>query len=196
MYDKRILYSSFLYGQKFPLRETNLTIILPIKPSLELFLQTIETYLCDNKEGDLIWNIKHQEILYLFTKYYNKDDLYKFFYPLYSDFVSFKSLVFTHADSAKDCRELAERCGYGLKTFRRTFKLDFGKPALQWLHERKAAQIKHQILSLDISFKEIIYQFNFTSASHFNKFCKKNLGETPTNLREKFAYNYSDGQIV
>lgn len=161
-----------------------------------MFLQTIETYLCDNKEGDLIWNIKHQEILYLFTKYYNKDDLYKFFYPLYSDFVSFKSLVFTHADSAKDCRELAERCGYGLKTFRRTFKLDFGKPALQWLHERKAAQIKHQILSLDISFKEIIYQFNFTSASHFNKFCKKNLGETPTNLREKFAYNYSDGQIV
>lgn len=189
-FDKQLLYASFLYGQKLSVQKENTSIILPIKSALKQILYTIDAYLNDKKKDDLIWNIKHQETLYVFTQYYTREDLYHFFYPLYIDFAAFKSLVLTHANRIKDCAELAECCGYSLKTFRRVFKQEFGKPVLQWLHENKAARIKRLILLSDVSFKEIIYQFGFTSASHFNKFCKKNLGETPTSMRAKFACNY------
>lgn len=188
-----MLYSSYLHGEKFPIREIDSMQTMPITPALKLFFQTIETYLSDKKGSNLIWEMKHKELFYIFTQYYNNEDLYRFFQILFSDFASFKSLVLIHADSAKDCGELAERCGYGIKTFRRIFKQQFGKPTLQWLHEQKAAHIKRLILSPDVLFKDIIYQFDFTSASHFNKFCKKNLGETPTNLRINSASMYTDG---
>lgn len=38
-----------------------------------------------------------------------------------------------------------------------------------------------------IPFSDIITEFNFSSAKQFNRFCKDNLHDIPSNLRNKYA---------
>lgn len=99
--------------------------------------------------------------------------------------VPFKNLVLSHYMKANDTQELADLCGYGVVTFRRIFKEEFGTSVYQWLLKKRSKHILYRLSFPYISFQEIIEEFNFTSPQQFNRFCKTNLGDSPTNLRKK-----------
>lgn len=89
-----------------------------------------------------------------------------------------------HYRKATNTEELAELCGYGLHTFRRLFKKEFGVPVYQWLIKKRAENIRYRLSQSFVPLTDIIDEFNFSSAQHFSSFCKQYLGDTPGNLRK------------
>ena len=153
--------------------------------ALDTFMESITHYLSDGTDTPHLWRMKHRELIHLLCQYYQPKELQAFFNPMVGESVPFRSLVIAHYRKASKAEELAELCGYSLSSFRRTFKSEFGIPAYQWLIEKRAEHISHKLSMAHISFVDIIDEFNFSSPQHFNSFCKRYLGDTPSNLRNK-----------
>lgn len=158
---------------------------------LNTFVKTVFFHYSNNIADNNFWNLKHQELIYLLAFYYPNDTI-DFFQALSPGISAFQYMVLRYSPMAKNCSELAESCGYTLKAFSKLFKKEFGQSVYRWLQERKAEQIEELITQSDISLKNIMYEFEFTSASHLNKFCKKYFGDTPTSLRQ----NIKEGNNV
>lgn len=157
---------------------------MPTHAILTEFFQNTILYVKDGITDYSLWQMKHMELIWLFTRYYAIEDLRSFFYPITHEQVAFKSLVLTHYRKANKAEELAELCGYSLSSFRRIFKSEFGITAYQWLIKKRAAHIRHRLLMTEMPLTDIIDEFNFSSAQHFSSFCKQYLGDTPINLRK------------
>lgn len=148
-------------------------------------MESISYYLADDTGDLLLWHLKHKELIRLFSRYYSAEELQAFFHPMTGEAVPFRNLVLSHYMKANDTKELADLCGYGLATFRRVFKEEFETPVYQWLLKKRSEHILYRLSFPYIPFQEIMEEFNFTSPQQFNRFCKTNLGDTPTNLRKK-----------
>lgn len=144
-------------------------------------------YIKDNKHEPALWGLKHKELIWLFTKYYTPEELRLFFHPMIDEDVPFKSLVLAHYRKAEYTDVLAEMCGYGLHTFRRIFKKEFGISPYKWLIMKRAEHIRHRLSLAYIPFADIIEEFHFSSPQQFTRFCKDNLGDTPVNLRRAYT---------
>lgn len=160
---------------------------LPAHEVIATFMQSICHYLTDGTGDLLLWHLKHKELIRLFSRYYEVEELQAFFHPMTGEEVPFKSLVLAHYMKANDTRELADLCGYGVATFRRIFKDEFGTAVYQWLIQKRAEHILYRLSFPYIPFHDIMEEFNFTSPQQFHRFCKANLGDSPTNLRKKHA---------
>ena len=155
--------------------------------SLITFLNTTILYIRDGQSDPSVWIIKHMELIWIFTHYYSNKELYSFFYPIMDEQIPFKSLVLAHYRKANKSKELASLCGYGIYTFHRTFKKEFGISVHQWLIKKRAENIKYRLSQTFISLTDIMDEFNFSSPQHFSHFCKKHLGDTPKSLRQKLT---------
>ena len=148
------------------------------------FMESICHYLADSTGDLLLWHLKHKELIRLLSRYYQADELQRFFHPMTGESVPFRSIVLSHYRKANSTGELAELCGYGVQTFRRVFRKEFDTTVYQWLIRKRAEHIRYRLSQTFIPLTEIIDEFNFSSPQHFNGFCKKYLGDTPGNLRK------------
>lgn len=174
---------SFLYSH----RHYNTKIYcckLIILESLQNFINGIIPYITDKAHDADLWRLKHKELIWLFTRYYDVEELQAFFHPMTDEQVPFRNLVLTHYRKANNTEELAELCGYGIHTFRRVFKKEFDIPVYQWLIKKRAENIRYRLSQSFVPLTDIIDEFNFSSAQHFSSFCKQYLGDTPGNLRK------------
>lgn len=153
---------------------------------LSHIMDGVEGYIMDKKHEPALWGLKHKELIWLFTQYYTPEELRLFFHPMTDEDVPFKSLVLAHYRQAEYTDVLAEMCGYGLHTFRRLFKKEFGISPYKWLMMKRAEHIRHRLSLSYISFADIIEEFHFSSPQQFTRFCKDNLGDTPVNLRRTY----------
>ena len=158
---------------------------LIVPESLQILMNGIISYITDETYDSELWYIKHKELIWGFTRYYGAEELRSFFHPMTDEQVPFRSLVITHYRKANNTVELAELCGYGVHTFRRIFKNEFGTSVYQWLIQKRAEHIKYRLSMSYFPLSDIIDEFNFSSAQHFNSFCKQYLGDTPGNLRKE-----------
>ena len=158
---------------------------LTIPKSLQILMTGIVSYLTDETHDTDLWKLKHKELIWVFTRYYDVEELRSFFHPMTDEQVPFRNLVLTHYRKANNTEELAELCGYGVHTFRRIFKNEFATPVYRWLIQKRAEHIKYRLSMSYIPLSDIIDEFNFSSAQHFNSFCKQYLGDTPGNLRRE-----------
>lgn len=159
---------------------------LTIPDSLQILIAGIVSYLTDETHDSDLWKLKHKELIWVFTRYYDAEELQSFFHPMTDEQVPFRSLVMTHYRKANNTDELAELCGYGVHTFRRIFKNEFGVSVHQWLIRKRAENVKFRLSQTYILFADIIDEFNFSSPQEFNRFCKANIGDTPSNIRQKY----------
>lgn len=157
---------------------------LTVPESLQILISGIISYLTDEMHDNDLWKLKHKELIWGFTRYYEPEELQSFFHPMTDEQVPFRNLVLIHYRKANNTEELAELCGYGVHTFRRIFKNEFGTPVYRWLIQKRAEHIKYRLSMSYIPLSDIIDEFNFSSAQHFNSFCKQYLGDTPGNLRK------------
>lgn len=153
---------------------------------LSHLLDSVKGYIFDQKEETALWDLKHRELMWLFAKYYSREELQLFFHPMTNEQIPFKSLVYAHYRKAEYTDKLAEMCGYPLHTFRRLFKDEFGVSPHRWLTIKRAELIKCRLSLNYIPFSDIIDEFNFSSPQQFNRFCKDNLGDAPTALRNNY----------
>ena len=160
---------------------------LTIPKLLQILVTGIVSYLTDETYDSDLWKLKHKEVIWAFTRYYDAEELRSFFHPMLDEQIPFKKRVMAHYRKANNTEELAKLCGYGVHTFRRIFKTEFGTPVYQWLIQKQAEHIKYRLSRSYIPLSDIIDEFNFSSAQHFNSFCKQYLGDTPGNLRKRNA---------
>lgn len=165
---------------------------LAVAPSLHTLLESISFHITERKGDHQLWQIKHDELIWVFIRYYSHEELYAFFYPMANEKTPFKSLVLTHYRRAEYTDSLARMCGYGLHAFRKIFKQEFGISPYKWLNMKRAEHIRYRLSLPYIPFCDIIDEFNFSSAQQFSRFCSTNMGDSPSNLRKQYikeAYN-------
>lgn len=155
----------------------------------------ISGYLNDKKHEPILWGLKHKELIWLFTKYYSPEELRLFFHPMTDKEMLFKSLVLAHYRKAEYTDKLAEMCGYGLHVFRRKFKQEFGISPHKWLIKKRAELIRYRLSFEYILLSDIIEEFHFSSPQQFIRFCKDNLGDAPTILRQKYKAEVTNVNI-
>ena len=172
--------------------QTNQFFILSSSPIVKNFVSNILFYIKENQRKTLetcIWYLKHKELIQLFRYSYHYSELHFFFYSLERYELPFREKVIQYYLKAYNAKELASLCGYGLSTFQRLFYKEFGKTVYRWMLEQKASHILYMLQHSDISFKEIIHEYNFSSHAHFCRFCLNYLKNTPTNLRKTTKRN-------
>ena len=127
--------------------------------------------------------IKKQELYFLLKTYYTDKEIIELFYLSLNKNLTFREAVYQNYMQVKTVEELATLLGYGIKTFRKLFKENFSETPSKWIQKQILFQIKGMILEKDISFKQIMFEYKFTSSSHFYHFCHKHFGATPTQIR-------------
>lgn len=156
---------------------------IPIKPILLRCMEQVQRYLQGSICCYHLQELKRKEISMLLKHLYSVEELA----PLITDMLQasndFKANVFYHAPNAKNAKELAQLCGYSIKTFERTFKQRFDTTPYQWMNKQKKLQLLEYLANNDLSIKQIAITLQFASSSHLNTFCKKEFGVTTSQLR-------------
>lgn len=148
-------------------------------------LELVGQYLENNFLNYPLYELKRTELFYLLKKLYRKEELDYFFYLSSTHSAEFERLIAENYIKAKTVTDLAQMIGYGVNSFRMKFKKVFGIPAYEWLMQEKSKRLLVAIANSEDDFKNIIDEFDFSSHSHFYKFCKARFGYSPTELRKK-----------
>lgn len=128
---------------------------------------------------------KIKEFLFLLGLYYEKEELYDFFYPILSSDLTFSQFVINNHQKVRTTKELAELANYSLSGFQKRFQKVFGQSAHSWMKKERLKLIFDDISHTSKTLKELSVIHGFSNASHFNDYCKSNLGFTPGYIRKK-----------
>lgn len=69
-------------------------------------------------------------------------------------------------------------------------KTQSGKPAIKHIHERLVMEARRLLFHTTNPMKEIAYDLGFSDASYFNRFFKRETGDTPAGYRSKIREMY------
>ena len=159
---------------------------LPIRPRLREFLDLVMHCLDDGLPCAHYHELKREEFFLLVRAYYSKEELAALFRPLLGIDHDFRRQVLEVC--AKGCCDIAAMAGQlnmSTATFQRKFKQTFHETAGQWLLNRKAERIVHQLKTTSLTFDQICFENGFSSPAYFSNFCKRVFGKTPTQLRNE-----------
>ena len=163
---------------------------LRLKPILKGCLDNLQSVILNedvtNDLKEYICSVRWQEILYIISKAYTLKEVSKFFLLVKCSQLPFKEKVYVNKESAKTSTQLAALCGYSTRDFARKFNDIFHTSPYKWMQEQKANEILEQ-LKTDAAIKDIIFQFEFSSAAHFTNFCKKRFNKTPSEIRKEYG---------
>jgi len=148
------------------------------------YLNSIVKTMSNGLKCTLFHELKQKELLYYLITYYPKKDLAAFFAPLFSHDFQFAKMVHDNYESVKNIEDLAARANYSLSGFKKRFIKVFGISPRHWIENEKAKKIYHEINCTQKTLKEIAIEYEFSSESHFNKFCKRAYQMSPSALRE------------
>ncbi|MEG2471005.1 MAG: helix-turn-helix domain-containing protein [Bacteroidales bacterium] len=156
---------------------------LPICQTLYHYLLLLKMYISDGINCRYLHEIKQKELFMIFRTHYSKEDLAQFFYPMIGISLDFRSTVMEYYMDAKTAKQLAGYCGYSQIYFHNLFVAEFGEPPYKWMQRQKAKHIIGRLGQSNVSIKEIVDEFNFSSRCHFNKYCKSQYGDTAAKIR-------------
>lgn len=127
---------------------------------------------------------KLEELLILMRMFYPKDLLTHFFQTLQIIDYAFKKTILLQHANARTVEELASIVNLSRSGFHQHFKKVVGKSPSRWMNEVKAQQVLYELTVTLKPIKQIWIEQGFSSASYFNQFCKKYLGNTPARIRK------------
>lgn len=155
---------------------------LPIKDPIDSYIQLLSIYLSAGIKCEHLIDLKKDEFFLSLRWFYSKEDLARFFYPILYCTCSFRQNVMKSLEHANSVSELIEACNMSKSLFYKRFKDEFGTSAKQWLINQLKDRIRKKILEPEITAKDLMNEFNFSSPEHLNLFCKKQFGMTPSQL--------------
>lgn len=107
---------------------------------------------------------------------------------------NFKNFVYEYYKEVCNVQDFAALANMNVRSFQRKFKEEFKVSAHDWLKERRAERILHDLRNTNKSFAEIAEDYGFSASSYFITFCKRYFGQTPKQLRLHSEALYSDAQ--
>ncbi|MGL4331291.1 MAG: helix-turn-helix domain-containing protein [Bacteroidales bacterium] len=153
---------------------------------LSLYFDQIELYYQDGMgHHNTLHDLKLRELAFILKEYYSEEICFSCLSDQVVRNSEFKDKVMESYLKARTVVELAEICGYGLKSFQRMFNLHFGETPYQWMRKQMSSHIEAKLKDSSIPIKQIVAEFGFSSVSHFNTYCKKYFGATPKRFRDK-----------
>ncbi len=175
-----------VYTQKQPIEKKHSDdelFVLDMNHLLELYV----SLLCQCSDAGLCtpqyMEIKVQEFLCIMNVSYTGQQIENFFKPILSSDRVFSEFIYSAYRKVKPEQDLADLAYYSLSGFKKRFKKVFSMAPAQWLKMKKAEDVYYELNQGQKSFKQICEEYNFSSTSHFNTFCKKYLGATPGIIR-------------
>jgi AraC-like DNA-binding protein len=159
--------------------------LLPINKRIQDFLLLLTRILKDGLKCSYLFELKLKEVLYYLRAYYPKEELILFFAPIASNDATFSELIYEHANHVKTVHELAKITNYSLSGFKKRFQKNFGISAHEWITKQKAKKIYHEINCSRKTFTDISIEYNFSSPSHLDNFCKRVFGYSPGEIRKQ-----------
>lgn len=139
-------------------------------------------------------SIKEKELFIILRTSYSKQEIVNLFHEIIGTNMSFKAAVLLHVDRVNNREELAQAMGMSITDLARKFKVEFGESVYSWLLKQKNKKIIYRLAQPGASVKEIVYEFGFSSAASFNKYCKKNFGNSPRELVRQLKDKHIDNQ--
>lgn len=160
---------------------------LKIRPRIIEYLLGIKNYLKDGITCPLMHSTKLREFSILLRAYYTHDEVLDFFLPTVKYNHNFELFIMKNYLKMKGVQEFIDLSGLNVNTFNRKFKMHFGETPYQWLVKQKSKHILHELMIKDKSIAKIMRDFDFSDASHFNRYCKNMFGKSPSEIRKKGA---------
>jgi AraC-like DNA-binding protein len=154
---------------------------IPIRYPLDNFLTTMTLYLDEGLNCEHLHEIKEKELFLILRAFYSKKDMTRLFHEIVGE-SDFRSLIMHNYMKVRNVGELASLANMGRTTFDCKFKSVFGTSARQWMLNQIARHVKAKAMDPDITISDLMQEFNFNSATHFNWFCKKQFDCTPLEL--------------
>lgn len=98
-------------------------------------------------------------------------------------FYKFQNLINNYYLSKRTVKEYANLLHVTANHLSERIKEETGKTALYFISNRLLTEAKNLLAYSDLGMKEIAYTLNFASPSHFGKFFKSNMDQTPLQYR-------------
>lgn len=157
--------------------------VLSFSPLLADYMEGFEMAFRQRCTCGLIIRIKLEEFFFWMGYSYSLEDRRRFLGNLTGPDDSFAHLVYENYLNAGTVAQLAEKTCCSLPNFEKRFKKRFGMPPTVWIALQKAKIILPEICNSEKPFKQIAFEYGFSSGAHFTAFCRKNFGRTPSELR-------------
>ncbi|NDW09979.1 AraC family transcriptional regulator [Dysgonomonas sp. 520] len=152
---------------------------------MNAYINSLLTYRDKNVDYNLLAEIKVKELIYILKASYTEEQLFNFFCTYQTNDSFFTERVRILSYNTKNIKELAYKTNYSYSGFNKKFRKVFGTTAYSWLKKQRTNMVYHDIYHTDKTLKQISTDNKFCSLSHFNEFCHKNLGKSPSEIRRK-----------
>ena len=160
------------------------TAVLPVKPLLLRYLRLTSDILHERLFCVHYQRITVETVFLLLRGFYTKEELALLFRPVLGKGFDFRDQVQRHYSVWNTVKELAAAMGMSLATFNRKFLDAFGKPAGQWLLEKKKECILRDLLATKDTVADLADKYRM-SPNYFSAFCKENFGRSPSDIRNR-----------
>lgn len=162
--------------------------VLPIRIPLDEYVRMLIFLLEDGLKCVNFMQMKVDELLLLLRAYYTKEELRDFFSYILNPNAVFIEFIRRNWMNYKTITELAEAMNISPQHFNKRFKEIFNQSPGSWIQDQKAKLILSEIRAGVKSFQQISDEYGFAAQSHFNRFCKKMLGDNPNSLRRGTSF--------
>lgn len=126
---------------------------------------------------------KQQELFILLRVFYTLEELYNLLRSVVGREIGFKDFVLQHYADISSVKSFAVQAKMSLSSFQRKFKQEFGRPASQWLIERRAEHLLRKLRNTDKPLSTIAQEMDFSSLNYLCVFCKQHFGMKPSEVR-------------
>lgn len=184
-------------GESGPSEEREHIGLLEINSRLWYFITGVMDCVADGLHCRCWAEMKIKEFFYLLRVYYPKDQLRDFFTLILSEDTSFSEYVRGNWLRLYSVQQMATSLHMTRKQFTLRFIKIFGENPSQWMTRHRARKVYAEIASTNSPLKHIAQENAFSDDSQLTRFCKKQFGKTPSEIRlESTGENKSrKGQI-
>lgn len=158
---------------------------LEIRDRLHKFLGLLICYLEDGANCIHFHETKLRELFWNIRFYYSRQELALFFYTIIGRSQDFKNKVLNSCGKCRTVKDMASTCSMSLSAFKRQFMLEFGEAPIAWMQKQLLGEIKYKLSVTDLPLGTIANELEFSSLAYFSKYCKRCLGYSPTELRQR-----------
>jgi AraC-like DNA-binding protein len=126
-------------------------------------------------------------LFFIFRGYYSREELARLFYPIIAKNPDFKDAILSNLPKFKTIKDMMDVVRMGRTQFFEVFKNNFGVTAKQYMMSLMDDRIIEKAAEPNITTKDLMYNFDFDSQSHFYHYVKQHFGCTPKELIERFS---------
>lgn len=174
------------YLEKSDLSYAHSNSVMPMNSMLKGFFQSMDKDVFSLFDEKSFRDMKFKEICFTLCHYLEISDFAEFLYPaLTIHDAAFRNQVLENFDKSYRVKSLAAECGYPEKQFVEKFRQEFGMMPKAWMTNQVVKTIREKLCDPDVTFKEIADDLKMSSVQSFTRFCKNNMGMTPSELREE-----------